>query len=214
MSFKDEFVIILVGVLIMKILLATKNLGKVKEFKEMFDDLHIDFLSLNDLDPSFEVVETGLTYLENARIKAYKAYEAFHLPVIADDSGLEVEALNNLPGVFSHRFSGFTDDKKNMDYLLEKLKKESNRKANFVCTLVFFNGEQEIITTGKVEGKIIDNPKGNKGFGYDPIFFIEKLDKTFAELSEEEKNLLSHRGKAIKKLYSEIKKNENNSFFR
>lgn len=187
----------------MKVLLATANKGKVKELEEMLTGMDITVLSLSDFADFPEIEETGATFAENAYLKARKAVEITGLVSLADDSGLEVDALNGEPGVFSARYAGEPkSDERNIDKLLEELEgvPESQRGARFRCSLaVVVPGGQEFLTEGTVEGKILLARKGSGGFGYDPIFYLQGLDKTMAELSLEEKNRISHRAEAFSK---------------
>ena len=193
-----------------EIIFATKNKGKIKEFKELTDKykLKLKILSLNDLKNVPEIIENGKTFKENAYLKAKIIFDAFKLPVIADDSGLIVEALGNEPGVFSARYAGeFATDEENNRKLIEKIKNIKDRKAYFQCVLCFIDENGEVyFTDGKCYGEIIDTPKGDNGFGYDPIFYIPELNKTMAELDISTKNKISHRAKAFENLIKILKK--------
>lgn len=196
-----------------KIVLASNNQGKVKEFKEIFKGKNVKIISLADAGINVDIQETGKTFEENAYIKANEIYKLTGLPTIADDSGLMVDYLNGEPGVMSARYAGnnVTDDQ-NIEKLLNKMKnaKVEERKAKFVCSIVFiiplFGKElqkpQIIKVTGECIGKIGFERRGNNGFGYDSIFLVK--EKTFAELSMDEKNKISHRGKALKALKTKI----------
>ncbi len=191
----------------MKILFATKNKGKYKEVKNIFSDLDIELLSLNDFDDAFDVVEDGKTFEENALKKAVETYSHFNIPVISDDSGLVVEQLNGEPGIYSARYSeeNATDEKNNLK-LLEELKSfPEPHKAKFVCAAVYLDSKNNIITNGEIKGQIISEPRGNNGFGYDPLFLPDGFDKTTAELPPETKNKISHRAKAFGKLKQLLK---------
>jgi len=200
-----------------KILIATTNKGKLKEFKALLSEINVETLSLDDMEEKIEVEEDKKTFLENA-IKKAKEYANFYkLPVIAEDAGLEVEALNNYPGVYSARFYDIdfggkeevltNKDEANIKKLLRLLQGEKNRKARFVSTVVFyFPDDFGLWTEGYCYGTIAEEPKGEKGFGYDPIFIPESYNKTMAEISPEEKNKISHRGKAVRKLIEKLKK--------
>ena len=187
----------------MEILLATANKGKVSELEELLAGKGVRVLSLADYPEFPEIEETGTTFIENALIKARKAVEITGLISLADDSGLEVDALSSEPGVYSARYAGEPkSDERNIDKLLEKLSgvPESQRSARFRCCLaVAVPGGQEFLTEGSVEGRILSARKGSGGFGYDPVFYLPDLDKTMAELSMEEKNQLSHRAMAFRK---------------
>ena len=192
-------------------------MGKSKELSEMLDE-QIHWVNLKDYPNIQPVIEDGRTFAENARKKALGYAKQTGLWTIADDSGLVIDTLNGQPGVQSARFSGFSpqrhegtkEDKKEMDRrnyekvlkLLKDVPKE-NRTARFVCHLCLASPEKVLIETeGTLEGLIIDKPIGENGFGYDPIFFVPKLKKSVAQLTREEKNAISHRGEAIRKLKS------------
>lgn len=191
-----------------KILIATSNAGKFRELSEMLDE-EIVWVSLKDFPKIQPVIEDGRTFVENARKKAIGYAKQTGLWTIADDSGLEVDALNGQPGVKSARFAGSRDldrkivDKKNYEKVLSLLKNipTEKRTAQFVCCLCLASPEKILIETeGTLEGLIIDKPIGENGFGYDPIFYIPRLNKTVAELMSNEKNAISHRGQAVRKL--------------
>ena len=191
-----------------KIVLATKNKDKVKEIKAVFEELPAEILSLADFENLPDAVEDGKTFEENATIKAKFFAEKLHLACLADDSGLEVDALGGLPGIFSARFSGYhADDETNNQKLLAELEKVGveESKANYKCALSFIDVDgTEIKTAGTVDGVIKKIPRGNGGFGYDPYFYIDDK-KTMAELSSEEKNSISHRGAALRKMLPLLK---------
>ncbi len=194
----------------MKILLATANKGKVIELEGMLAGMDITVLSLSDFPDFPEIEETGTTFAENAYLKARKAAEITGLVSLADDSGLEVDALNGEPGVYSARYAGEPkSDERNIDKLLEQLEgvSESQRGARFRCSLaVVVPGGQEFLTEGTVEGRILLGRQGSGGFGYDPVFYLPESEKTMAELSLEEKNRISHRAEAFRKAVPIIKK--------
>lgn len=188
-----------------KIVLASGNKGKLKEFNQVLADLHVEVVPQSEFQVS-DAEETGLSFVENAILKARHAAEATGLPALADDSGLEVDALQGAPGIYSARFSG-TDatDTKNNALLLEKLQglPAADRTARFRCVLVFMrhaNDPTPLICQGTWEGQIVEEASGQNGFGYDPLFWIDSLGKTSAELTPEEKNALSHRGQAVAEL--------------
>ncbi|MBC2457054.1 XTP/dITP diphosphatase [Clostridium beijerinckii] len=193
-----------------KLILASNNKKKIKEMKEILKEIDIEVRSLEDERINIDVVEDGKTFEENAKKKAKEIYEYLlerkdsNFIVLADDSGLEVNYLNGEPGIYSARYAGeHGNDSKNNEKLLNKLKGvlKSNRGAKFICQLAMFTDKGEYFkVTGEVEGYIIEELHGDGGFGYDPLFFYEPLDKTFAELTSEEKNEISHRGKALKEL--------------
>ena len=192
-----------------KLVVASNNAGKIKEIKRILSDINIEVVSLKDIGLDIDVEEDGLTFEDNARKKCTEIYKELvkrgenNFIVMSDDSGLEVEYLNSEPGVFSARYAGeHGNDKKNNEKLLLNLKgvDYKNRKARFVCQLAIINYKNEYKSIrGTVEGYILENQKGNEGFGYDPLFFYEPLNKSFAELTLEEKNKISHRGLALKK---------------
>lgn len=192
-----------------KIILATHNIGKAAEFKQMLTDYQIEVLSLIDIKYQKEIEETGSTFTENALIKARAiATENPGVMVIADDSGLVVDALNGKPGVYSARYAGTdaTDDE-NIDKLLAELQmvETKKRSARFVCVLVVIDEKgKECIVMGTCEGQILSERRGTAGFGYDPIFYVPKLMKTTAEMDQDEKNAISHRGQAFAKLVTLI----------
>lgn len=187
-----------------KIILASNNPGKVTEFKQMLADYDVEVLSLIDINYPEDIEETGTTFIQNARIKA-QAIAAQHSDaiVVADDSGLEVDALNGEPGVYSARYAGLkaTADA-NIDKLLVSLQlvEPEKRSARFVCVLVVLNANQEYVARGTCEGQITTVRRGNAGFGYDPIFYVPELKKTMAEMDDDEKNAISHRGQAFTQL--------------
>ena len=191
----------------MKLLVATNNQGKLKEFNKILGELGIECVSLRDMGITADVEETGTTFLENALLKAKEIYKIAKIPTISDDSGLMVDALGGEPGVYSARYAGEpSDDNKNMDKLLAKLKGEPNRTARFKSVIAAVFSEDDILVSeGECEGVIIDEKRGDNGFGYDPIFYVEALEKTFAEMTDSEKNSLSHRGNAIRNLKEQLK---------
>jgi XTP/dITP diphosphohydrolase len=185
-----------------KILIATGNAHKLSEIRDILSDSGVELLGANDLGLSLEVEENGSTFAENAALKARAFFDAARLPVLADDSGLEVPALNNAPGVYSARYAGeHANYARNNAYLLEQMRglTGEERKARFVCTVCFKTEEKEWFFTGITEGYILDRLQGEQGFGYDPLFYVPELGRTYAQLSSDEKNRISHRGKALKK---------------
>lgn len=187
----------------MKVLLATQNSGKVRELVELLADEEIEVLSLKDVPAWQEVEETGATFAENAAIKARVGVEKTGFITLADDSGLEVDALNGAPGVYSARFAGEPkDDERNNDKLLALLENvpDEQRTGRFRCALVVATPQgDEYLTEGTVEGKILRQRRGTGGFGYDPLFSIPDFGRTMAELSLAQKNKLSHRAQAFRK---------------
>ncbi len=189
-----------------KLVFATLNINKFNEVKKIFDSALFDIIPLSNFEGTPEIIEDGLTFEENAKIKAGSIYNFLKIPVIADDSGLIVEQINGMPGVYSARYAGENaTDKDNNDLLLfELMDFEKPHKAKFICSAVFFDGKNFITTDGELAGEIIDTPKGENGFGYDPVFIPEGYSKTLAELGSGEKNRISHRAIAFQKLEKEI----------
>lgn len=185
-----------------KLIFATGNKGKAREVKNIFHGTDFEILSLHDLGDVPEIVEDGETFEENALIKARAIFEIYKNPVIADDSGLEIDFLKGRPGVHSARYAGenCTYDDNNRKVLKELSDFNEPYKANFICFAVYYNGTMIKKAIGKLPGKIITQFRGQNGFGYDPIFVPDGYDKTLAELSLEEKNKISHRGAAFNKL--------------
>ena len=192
----------------MKFVIATGNPGKVKDFNLILSLMGHEAVSLKDMGISCDVEETGTTFRENSYIKAKAIYDMVKLPTIADDSGLCVDALNGEPGVYSARYGGAgLDDRGRCLKLLEAMKGKENRNARFksaICCILDENTKIEV--EGECEGVLLTEIKGENGFGYDPMFFVEKYNKTFGEISKEEKNEISHRRKAMDKLKEELKK--------
>lgn len=189
-----------------KLIFATGNKGKLKEVQKIFADTEFEIVSLYDLGYVPEIEENGITYAENALIKAKAIFEIHKLPVIADDSGLSVEQLNGEPGVFSARYAGenCTYDDNNKKLIKELEKFEQPHFAKFVCSAVFFNGKEVISAFGEFNGEIISEFKGEHGFGYDPIFVPQNSNRTLAEFTSEEKNEVSHRAIAFEKLKEKL----------
>jgi XTP/dITP diphosphohydrolase len=185
-----------------KIIFATKNRGKIREVKEIFKDSDIELISLLELDNVPEIIEDGLTFEENAKIKAEIIYKTFGIPTMADDSGLAVEHLGWKPGVFSARYAGenATDEENNVKLLNELVNYPEPNQAKFVCSAVYFDGNKFLTADGEVNGSIIKEPRGYNGFGYDPLFLPDGFNLTSGELSLAEKNKISHRAIAFKKL--------------
>jgi XTP/dITP diphosphohydrolase len=190
----------------MNVVLATTNQGKIKEFAVLLRHVFEGVISLRDLVSVPDIIEDGDTFRENALKKARLISKFTQKPTLADDSGLEVEFLGGRPGVFSARYAGDkASDKENTMKLLQELSGVSNRKAKFVCNLALvIPNEREIIVEGTREGIITDEPRGKGGFGYDPVFFVPEMNKTFAELSFKEKNLVSHRARAVRALIMQM----------
>jgi len=194
-----------------KLLIATENKGKRRELQELLSSLPgIELVLPSELGINLKVEETGSTYAGNAILKANAYCEASGMVTVADDSGLEVYALNNAPGVLSSRYSGEgANDGKNIEKLLHEMRplSDEERKARFVCclALVYPDGKIEIFT-GHVEGRIGREPRGSHGFGYDPLFYPEGYGKTFAEMKAKEKDSLSHRGNALREFQKYLRR--------
>ena len=184
------------------IVLATQNRDKREELQEALSEFTVKILSLNDFPFIGEIEEVGQTLLENSMIKAKTVHNLTQLPVIADDTGLEVEALNGAPGIYSARYAGedvtYEDNVNKLLAEMENIPLE-NRKAKFRTVISFVDKDRELWTEGRIKGIIGESAKGKNGFGYDPVFFVPELEKTFSELSIGEKNRISHRGLAMKK---------------
>lgn len=191
----------------MKIIFATGNKGKLREVKNIFSSSEFEVISLSDIGFTEEIEETGSTFEENAYIKAETIFKKYKIPVIADDSGLAVEQLNNRPGVYSARYAGesatYADNNKKL--LKELSSFETPHKAQFLCCAVFVNEKNKMSVLGKLNGEIINESKGENGFGYDPIFKPINSDVTLAEMSLDDKNKISHRAMAFNLLYEKIK---------
>ncbi|WP_132981395.1 XTP/dITP diphosphatase [Pediococcus pentosaceus] len=186
-----------------EILIATKNDGKLKEFKQIFERKGIVVKSLKDINDDVEIVENGLSFEENARLKADGYAKSIGIPVLADDSGLEIYALNGRPGIFSARYAGDHNDAANNAKVLSELGgiPDEKRTATFHSTVVVRKPDgSELVANGNLRGRILAVPRGDNGFGYDPLFFVEAKNKTLAEMTREEKNKISHRALAIEDL--------------
>lgn len=185
--------------------IATSNAHKIEEFAEMLVD-EVTIKSFKDLKEPVDVVENGTSFQENARIKARALYNIVHEPVFADDSGLEVDAMDKAPGIYSARFLGEdTDYTIKNQYILDKVEGK-DRTARYVCAIAFIdqNGEESVYEA-TIEGKIAPSPIGTNGFGYDPIFYYPPFGTTLANVSEQKKNQVSHRGKALREFLKEGK---------
>ncbi|AIY83685.1 non-canonical purine NTP pyrophosphatase, RdgB/HAM1 family [Clostridium baratii str. Sullivan] len=197
-----------------KLILASNNQKKIKEIKEILSNIDLEVRSLKDENIDIDVVEDKDTFEGNARKKAAEIREYLinkgnkDFIVMSDDSGLEVDYLNGEPGVYSARYSGeHGNDTKNNEKLLKELENVpmEKRDAKFVCHITLINSDgKELNVRGEVKGKILESLNGNGGFGYDPLFYYEDCDKTFGKMSAEEKNKISHRGKALEKLKERI----------
>ncbi len=186
-----------------RFLLATRNSDKFKEIREILGGNGWELLSLEDFPETVEVVEDGKTFSENALKKARAAFTATRIPSLADDSGLEVDYLNGVPGVLSSRFAGENASYRDNNEKLLRLMKDvpwEKRKAKFRCVVALVNEEEEKWVEGVCNGIIFSEYRGGDGFGYDPLFFVPEENKTFAEMTGREKNKISHRGKAFRKM--------------
>jgi len=192
-----------------KIVLASGNAGKVKEINALLQSHGIEVVSQNEFNLP-EAIEDGLSFVENAIKKARNACKHTGLPAIADDSGIEVDALHKAPGIYSARYAGEdADDAKNNIKLLETLRDvpESERTARYQCVMVYMQSENDptpIISQGSLEGRILSSPLGDGGFGYDPLFWLEDKNCSAAQLSLQEKNRISHRGLALQALVKKL----------
>lgn len=190
-----------------QILIATKNKHKVEEFEAMLKPLGYEVKSLLDIDTKVEIEETGTTFEENAYIKAKAMYDILHMEVISDDSGICINHLNGAPGVYSSRYLGEdTDYEYKNNYIIQSLKEAKDRGAQYVCSICHIkeDGTHQIYT-GVCEGEIAEEPKGNKGFGYDPIFYYPPFETTLADVEETKKNSISHRAIALEKMLKGMK---------
>lgn len=183
-----------------RLIVATNNNGKLEEISAILGS-HFCVLGMKDAGIDMDIEENGSTFVDNARIKARAIHELIGGHVLADDSGLCIDALNGAPGIYSARFFGkdFTYEEKfiEINRLLDGVP-EDNRTAQFVCAIVYIDSNgKEVIAEGRVDGVLLATPRGRKGFGYDPIFYIPELRKTTAEISDTEKNMISHRGRAL-----------------
>ncbi|HEY5575498.1 MAG TPA: XTP/dITP diphosphatase [Clostridiaceae bacterium] len=194
-----------------KLIVASNNSNKIREIKEILKNIPVEILSLKEAGIDAEIEETGSTFLENAYLKAKGISEIVgRAMVLADDSGLAVESLGGAPGIYSARFAGeHGNNKKNNEKLLELLegKNWSDRHASFICAMVLIDEDgKSIEVEGKIDGIIGEEEKGTNGFGYDPIFYLQKYGMTFAEMDSETKNKISHRAKVLEKLQIEMQK--------
>ncbi len=185
-----------------RIVLATGNAGKLKEIRDIFSGVDVDIVAQSEFDTP-EAIEDGLSFVENAILKARNAAAHTGLPALSDDSGIEVDALNGEPGIHSARYAG--NDESNIQRLLRELDgvPEDRRTARFQCVMVYLRHAKDpvpVITQGVWEGKILEAVQGEGGFGYDPVFYVPERDCSAAELSAEDKNSLSHRGKALRQM--------------
>jgi XTP/dITP diphosphohydrolase len=194
--------------------LATKNPDKVEEIRIILDDLQVGLVSLLDFPEMPDIIEDGNTLEANALKKAREAFQWAQIPSIADDTGLEVDALDGAPGVLSSRFSGEDATyRENCEKLLDVMQgiPDEDRNARFRCVVAYADSSEEFTVEGICEGMILDSFRGENGFGYDPLFYLLDKGKTFAELSAEEKNVISHRGIAFRKMAEKLREK---SFFK
>ena len=195
----------------MKLVLASKNAHKLVEMKDILSQLGMEVVLESDVGVDVDVEETGATFEENAYLKAHAVMEASGLPAIADDSGLCVDALNGAPGVYSARYGGpGLDDAGRYKLLLENMRGQLDRRCRFVSAICccFPNGDR-VEARGECPGTLAYAPRGEDGFGYDPIFFVPEQKKTFAQLTAEEKNAISHRGKALAAFAEKLREYQN-----
>lgn len=183
---------------------ATNNQHKTQEVRNLLLNEY-SILNLNDIGCTTDIPETGSTFAENATLKSRYVAEHYHMDCFADDSGLEIDALNQEPGIFSARYSGVRDDAENLMLVLKKMEGQTNRKARFRTVISLIRGGENFLFEGVINGLIRAEPTGKQGFGYDPIFEPEGYDQTFAEMSMEQKNQISHRALAMKKLIAFLK---------
>lgn len=185
----------------MKLIIATNNEKKLRELREIMGKYFDSVQSLKEAGINHETEEDGVTFEENALKKARETAQASGCAAVADDSGLAVDALGGAPGIYSARYCGrHGDDEANLRLVLKNMENVTQRSARFVCALAYVNGDEEAVFRGEMEGEINFAPKGEHGFGYDPIFYLPEYGCTSAELEPEEKNRISHRAKAIAKL--------------
>ncbi|MCT0958006.1 XTP/dITP diphosphatase [Weissella cibaria] len=190
-----------------KLIFASKNEGKVREFREFLTPLGVEVVSLNELENVPTIIEDGNTFQENATIKAETIAKAFNVPVVAEDAGLTVDALDGAPGVHSARYAGDHDDAANNAKLLRELADvaDADRTASFHAVIVAIKPDgKRLVASGKVNGRILRAAQGSDGFGYDPLFFYEPFGKSFGELTPAEKNEISHRGAALQHFMSDF----------
>lgn len=190
----------------MKFVLASHNQGKLAEMQRILGQLGVEVVLQSELGLALEPEETGTTFTENARIKAEAVMQASGLPAIADDSGLCVKWLNGAPGVYSARYGGLDDDAARYRLLLQNLRGATDRSAYFHTAIVCAFPNGDVLTAeGDCHGAIAFAPMGDGGFGYDPVFLVPSLRKTFAQLTPEEKNAISHRGNALRTFAAELR---------
>lgn len=187
-----------------ELVFATNNQHKTQEVRNLLLNEY-NVLNLNDIGCTTDIPETGSTFAENATLKSRYVTDHYHMDCFADDSGLEIEALNQEPGIFSARYSGIKDDRENLMLVLKKMEGQTNRKARFRTVISLIRGGENFLFEGVINGLIRAEPTGTQGFGYDPVFEPEGYDQTFAEMSMEQKNQISHRALAMRKLIAFLK---------
>ncbi len=190
--------------MIRKLVFATNNIHKTEEVAKILSPDY-EVLNLKDINCLVDIPETGDSFAVNATLKSTYVFDNFGLDCFSDDSGLEVEALNNAPGIFSARYSGIKDDQINLELLLKNMEGQTNRKARFRTVISLIQNGKNHLFEGTIEGTIRTSPSGNKGFGYDPIFQPNGYEITFAEMEMTEKNNISHRALAMQQLISFLK---------
>ena len=187
-----------------ELVFATNNQNKADEVSALLEGQY-KILTLKNIGCEVDIPETGITFAENAALKSNFIYEHYNLDCFGDDSGLEVDALDNEPGIYSARYSGIRDDQKNLELVLQKLYGKTDRKARFITVIALSQGGEDYLFEGKIEGTIRNEPKGDHGFGYDPIFQPDGYGVAFAEMTKAEKNKISHRAIAMNKLIEFLK---------
>lgn len=189
----------------LKFVLASNNKGKLKEMREILSELGIEVMSQREAGIASEPEEDGTTFEENAIIKAKAAMEASGLPAIADDSGIAVDALNGEPGIYSARYGDCGSDEERVEYLLKNMENEEHRAAKFVSSIAVAFPNGDVLTTlGECHGTLTYEPIGENGFGYDPVFYMEQFGCTLAQVTAEEKNSVSHRGRALRAMKEKL----------
>ncbi len=189
----------------LKFVLASNNKGKLKEMREILSELGIEVMSQREAGIASEPEEDGTTFEENAIIKAKAAMEASGLPAIADDSGIAVDALNGEPGIYSARYGDCGSDEERVEYLLKNMENEEHRAAKFVSSIAVAFPNGDVLTTlGECHGTLTYEPIGENGFGYDPVFYMEQFGRTLAQVTAEEKNSVSHRGRALRAMKEKL----------
>lgn len=187
-----------------ELVFATNNKHKTEEVSKLLLNEYT-ILNLTDIGCTVDIPETGNTFEENATLKSSYVVENYQLDCFADDSGLEIEALNNEPGIYSARYSGVKDDQVNLNLVLQKMEGQQNRKARFKTVISLIQGQKNYLFEGVINGYILESPIGNQGFGYDPIFVPEGYEQSFAQMDMAQKNEISHRAIAMRKLIAFLK---------